>query len=224
MNHTKLLLINSLLFLIIFSCKKEKKVKENLSSISEIENLKQKVNDIDLQNSKFYLLSKDTGNQYLLKKLYFESDMESFNFKENIMFDKTGAAIMEPLEYIVLNKEFNNDKILVKVQNKWTNEKSTFYFRYDSKKNLVYQLENDKIIKVLIDSLSLKSIKNIYVPPCQEFQTDEYEIKDCLEEYVKYEEKNRVLKNDFNWYPRLDCSKYFNEEFCMELDAISNKK
>lgn len=224
MNQTKLLFINSLLFLIVFSCKKEKKVKENLSSISKIENLKQNVNDIDLKNSKFYLLSKDTGNQYFLKKLYFESDMQSFNFKENIMFDKTGAAIMEPLEYIVLNKEFKNDKISVEVQNKWTNEKKLFYFRYDSKKSLVYQLENDKIVKVLIDSMSLKSIKNIYVPPCQEFKTDEYEIKDCLEEYVKYEEKNRVLKNDFNWYPRLDCSKYFNEEFCMELDTISNKK
>ena len=224
MNHTKLLLINSLFLLIVFSCKKEKKVKENLSSIVEIENIKQKVNDIDLQNSKFYLLSKDTDNQYFLKKLYFESDMESFQFKENIMFDKTGMAIMEPLEYIVLSKEFDNDKILVKVQNKWTKKKLTFYFRYDSKKNIVYQLENDKIIKALIDSLSLKSIKNIYVPPCEEFETNEYEIKDCLEEYVKYEEKNRLIKNDFSWYPRLDCNKYFDKEFCKELDAISNNK
>lgn len=217
MNQVRLLII-SFLFITI-SCKQNKKVKQDELSKNQLENKKEIRNYINIDNSKFYLLSKDKSGKYFLKKKYFESDMEVFRFeKTGKMYDKTGSAIMEPLEYIVLDKKINNDTILIELQNKWTKKKKSFNFKYDFEKGIIYQLENSKIVKALVDSTFIKSIKTTYIPPCEEFEVDEYEIKDCLDEYVKDEEIRRVKNNDFGWYPRLDCKKYFDKQFCDKLD------
>lgn len=222
MNQVRLLVISFSFLLIITSCKQNTKVKGNELSKNKLENKKEIRNNIDIENSKFYLLSKDKSGKYFLKKKYFESDMEVFRFeKADKMYDKTGSAIMEPLEYLILSKKINNDTILIEVQNRWTKKNKSFNFKYNFEKRIIYQLENNKIVNALIDSTFIKSIKTAYVPPCEEFETDEYEIKDCLDEYVKDEEAKRVKNNNFSWYPRLDCEKYFDKQFCKKLDNIN---
>lgn len=225
MKTIKFLIINTILsVLFITSCKNrvENKPKNSSKIINtQREEPKKEVQKkLNFDNSKFYLLSKNNSQGYYLKKFYFEGEMEIYKFIKNEFIDKTGSSIMEPLEYLI--QEINDDKddvLDLKVKRKMTDKVETIQFKYISSKGLLHQIENKKIIKTFIDSLYISSINSIYIPPCKEYQTDKYEIKDCLEEYVKTEELKRVKNNDFNWYPRLDCKKYFEDSFCKELNS-----
>ena len=102
------------------------------------------------------------------------------------------------------------------VSNQFLEINGTLHVRYiedNQTEYLIFWLENGTREQKKLD------INSIYIPPCKEYQTDEYEIRDCLEEYIKTEELKRVKNNDFNWYPRLDCKKYFDDNFCKELNS-----
>ena len=224
----KLLHISLFSFLIILqSCNinSEKKTWEEIK-VQEKHKKKETKQEIkknlNLDNSKFYLLSKNKSNEYILKKTYFEEEMEVYRFENSKnLYDKTGSAIMEPLEYLILDRSTDNENIVIKTQNKWTKKNKEFNFKHDYTTGIIYELDNGNVSKAFIDSAFINSMKTIYIPPCEEYITDEYEIKDCLDEYVKDEEERRVKNNDFSWYPKLNCEKYFEKIFCERLSKVA---
>ncbi len=219
-----------IILLILGSCRE----KANKGSLDEISKKKDSVlvNDlpalslnlennevITLKGKKFYLLKEKPDKELFLNKNYFESEMEVYTFKANKFKDRTGSAIMEPLEYDVL-KEINSGQYINLVIENWNNEKRKIRFEYNPTKGLLYKIKNNKRTMTFLDSLKINSFKIVYMVPCGEY-TDEYEKKDCLEEYIKTEEERRVRANDFKWYPRLDCANIFDSEFCKKLNKIN---
>jgi hypothetical protein len=224
------LLIISITFVLslTLSCKKSEsnstsiseKSNDNKISINLPKNNVTTTNKVILDGKKFYLLSKDNSNGDCLKKFYFEQDMQVYQFSSKTFKDRTGAAIMEPLEYNILKEVNKKNKIQLIIQNKWSKKVDSIFLKYDTSRGLLYRFENGNVLNTFVDSLFISSIKIIYVPPCKEYKSDEDEVEDCLNEYVKDEEEERIRKNNFSWYPRLDCKKYFDQTFCKKLNSL----
>ena len=176
-------------------------------------------------NKKFYKVYKSEEGEFILKKGYFESEMVSYKFEENKLID--GTNIMEHSVYQIDIVTIKDSVFTIKMhllENSQLERELNFIY----KKNLgIIEVIHKDYKEYYVDSLFLDRIKTIKIPPCDynssEYKMSKEEYDECVEEYLKSEELNRIKEEDFSWYGKLNCEKYFNKETCNEFKKEEKK-